>query len=504
MTKLTAQLNQQLEQKAEEVILVSLADQNSYTGTQVAAMVADFKAKLRAQQLGCGDVVLIALTNTIIYPILEQAIWEIGAIAHPIAPTSGLSEIKTEFAEYGYAAGVFDDTFVPSLSADEHFVAQSFMTGQTTVNFFMYQPVTPQNQDAAVLTDGDLAVILNTSGSTGKPKRVGLTHQQILNSARHIGESQQLSDADTTMVVMPMFHVNAQIISMLGTRVAGGKLVVAEKFSASRFWDAIADHGVTWASLVPTIIQMLQMNEKAQARFAERQADVHMKYVRSASFSLPAEQLAAFQALYGIAIMEGYGMTESASLITLNPFDAPKVGYVGRPVATDIALLVDGQLTTAADVAGEILLRGDHVITDYVDSNPGSFHEGWLRTGDLGQFDDEGYLKIVGRIKEIISRGGEKVAPAAIENVLRQLPFIQDVVVVGLPDPLYGEAVTAAVIVDAQATLTADDMVNAINDYAASELSRPARPTQIYFVSDYPRNPTGKVMRHKVAEHLGK
>ena len=195
-------------------------------------------------------------------------------------------------------------------------------------------------------------------------------------------------------------------------------------------------------------------------------------------------------------------MTEAASLIALNPFDAPKAGTVGLLVATDIALLVNGELTTDADVAGEILLRGDHVITDYVDSNPSSFYEGWLRTGDLGQFDTEGYLTIVGRIKEIISRGGEKVAPAAIEGAIRQLEFVKDIVVVGLPDKLYGEEVTAVIIVNDGVTLSETNMTKAVLKHAATTLSRPARPTKVVFVTDYPRNPTGKVMRHKLVEQL--
>lgn len=196
-------------------------------------------------------------------------------------------------------------------------------------------------------------------------------------------------------------------------------------------------------------------------------------------------------------------MTEAASLIALNPFDAPKPGKVGLPVATEIALLVENQVTNVPNQTGEILLRGDHVITDYVDPKPSAFHDGWLRTGDLGRFDDDGYLKIVGRIKDIISRGGEKVAPAAIEAVLRQLDFVADVVVVGTPDALYGEAVTAVVIPTAT-DLTEAEMTTKLLEHASTQLSQPARPTQVFFVADYPRNPTGKVVRPQLAATIGK
>lgn len=502
MTVLIDRLQTQLAERADDVMMVSLADDRSYTGQEIANLVADLADTFRVAGIGKGDVVLLALTNAVSYPVIEQALWTIGAIAHPIAPSSAVTEIKSEFDEYHNVAMIVDDSFQEVLAGDEQFRAQPVALGEWTLNLYHNTDVVPAGMPVDDLADTDLAVILNTSGSTGKPKRVGLTHAQLFNSATHIGESQGLTNADATMVVMPMFHVNAQVISILGTRLSGGKLVVAEKFSASKFWDAVADHGVTWASIVPTIIQILEMNETAKQRFDVRRAEMHIQYVRSASFSLPAESLAVFEATFGIPVIEGYGMTEAASLIALNPFDAPKAGTVGLPVATDIALLVNGELTTDADVAGEILLRGDHVITDYVDSNPSSFYEGWLRTGDLGQFDTEGYLTIVGRIKEIISRGGEKVAPAAIEGAIRQLEFVKDIVVVGLPDKLYGEEVTAVIIVNDGVTLSETNMTKAVLEHAATTLSRPARPTKVVFVTDYPRNPTGKVMRHKLVEQL--
>jgi acyl-CoA synthetase (AMP-forming)/AMP-acid ligase II len=494
MSVLTAALNKQLIDHQTDTMLVSLADGKQFSGRQVANLVAQATGSLAAAGFSTGDVILLALTNSVVYPILEQAIWEIGAVAHPIAPSSALPEIEAEFADYGYAGGIFDEAFVAQLAGRNDLTPVNVTVGEWTPAVYRYTGKAKPNTE--------YAVILNTSGSTGKPKRVGLTAAQLLNSASHIGESQQLSAGDATLTVMPIFHVNAQVIQILATRVRGGKLIVAEKFSASRFWDAVADYGVTWVSIVPTIIQILQVNEKAQAAFNARRSEMKIKYVRSASFSLPVESLVAFKATYGIPVIEGYGMTEAASLIALNPFNAPKSGTVGLPVATDVALLVDETVTTAAHVAGEILLRGDHVISDYADPIPQSFHNGWLRTGDVGQFDEDGYLSIVGRIKEIISRGGEKVAPVAIESVLRELPFIEDVVVVGLPDALYGEEVTAAVILPADVSMTQDELETAIFARAAESLSKPARPTKVVVVTDYPRNPMGKVMRHKLVEAL--
>lgn len=501
MTVLTDALQRQLVNHQLDTKLVSLVDNRAYTGRQMAEMVNGLAEKFTQHGIKQGDVVLIALTNHWTYPLIEMALWQLDAIAHPIAPSSGMAEIQDEFEEYHYAAGIFDTAYTDSLEQAANFIPEPFLMDGAEINFYRYHTV--QENNAGNFKQTNLALILNTSGSTGKPKRVGLTHEQLYHSAKHIAASQSLTDQDAALVVMPIFHVNAQVIQLLGTLISGGKLVVAQKFSASRFWSAIAHHEITWVSIVPTIIQILQMNEKAKSAFKHYQHDIKLKYVRSASFSLLPDQLTAFEKQYHLPIIEGYGMTEAASLIALNPFDAPKAGTVGLPIATDVALLIDGKISKKAGQSGEILLRGDHVITDYLDSRSDSFYNGWLLTGDLGQFDTDGYLKIVGRIKEIISHGGEKVAPLAIESVLRQLDFIDEVVVIGVPNTLYGEEVVAAVIAnDSVNGLTETQMRERILQYAADNLSLPARPTRIVFVTDYPHNPTGKVMRHKLIAQL--
>ncbi|MGL4537245.1 MAG: AMP-binding protein, partial [Weissella cibaria] len=218
MTVLTSGLQAQLTAHADDVMLVSLADGRQYTGQQVTALVEQMKQTLVAQAIGAGDVVLIALANHWLYPILEQALWEIGAIAHPVAPTSGVREILDEFADYHYAAGIFAESFRPALATQTNFLDQTVAIHEQPVYFYRYQQG-ESFQDGMTLSDDSLAVILNTSGSTGKPKRVGLTHAQLSNSAHHIATSQHLTNQDATMVVMPMFHVNAQVIAMLSTRL---------------------------------------------------------------------------------------------------------------------------------------------------------------------------------------------------------------------------------------------------------------------------------------------
>lgn len=450
---------------------------------------------LRSLEVGHGDVVLVCLPNTAVYPVLTQAIWEVGAVMHPIAAKTPAAELQAALAEHDYAASVVAADLVDAVTATRQTtVAQLQLNTAPTLSLIRDLDVT--GHAAATPTEEDLALILNTSGTTGKPKRVGLTHNLLRHGAEHDIASHRLTAHDTTMIVMPLFHINAQVVSVLSTRLSGGKIVITPKFSAHRFWPQVQDNHVTWVSAVPTILNILLLNAAARESYTGK---TRLRFVRCSSFSLPLDKLTQFEQTYHTRILEGYGMTETASQCTLNPFDAPKVGSVGKPVGTDVAILVDGHLTHASRTSGEIAVRGDHVIHSYLDPHPDSFYQGWFLTGDLGYFDEDGYLFINGRKKDIISVGGEKVAPAHVENVLSQLPFVKEITVIGTPDDLYGEAVTAVVISQPG---DQTDQQRAILAQAQANLAPYERPKRVLFVHDYPRNATGKVVRPQLRRQL--
>ncbi|MFT9005877.1 MAG: AMP-binding protein, partial [Liquorilactobacillus hordei] len=196
------------------------------------------------------------------------------------------------------------------------------------------------------------------------------------------------------------------------------------------------------------------------------------------------------------------GMTESCSQCTLNPLDNIKIGSVGKPYHTDVAIIDGDDFTDAPGVHGEIAIRGDHVITTYLDPHPDSFKDSWFLTGDLGYFDEEGYLWLEGRSKDVINHGGEKVSPSVVEDVLGNLDFIKQVAVVGLPDDLYGEVVAAAVIDDTKDSENQAKHRQRIIDYAATHLAKYRRPTEIFFLNEFPLNATRKILRPKLAEIL--
>lgn len=496
MSKITNQLNKQLENNMNQLIIKDEASQRWFKGYEIADDVRSLREEFLELHIGYGDVVLVCLPNTAAYPVITQALWEVGAVMHPIAATTPELELQQELNEHDYVASIVGQELVNAV-LDDHLAIVTALHLQTYPLLHIIRDRNLMGHDARIPDEDDLALIMNTSGTTGKPKRVGLTHRLLLNGVEHDIESHQMTALDTTMVVMPMFHINAQAVSILSTRLSGGKIVITDKFSASKFWNQVRDNNVTWVSVVPTIINILLINQRANASYRD---DIKLRFVRCSSFALPLDKLTAFQTRFHTQILEGYGMTETASQCTINPFNAPKVGSAGKAYETEVEIMNDGKLERSANKIGEIVVRGDHVISDYLDPHPDSFKNGWFLTGDIGYLDNDGYLFVKGRKKDIINHGGEKVAPAQVENVLSQLNFVKEVSVIGTPDTLYGEAVTAVVISHGRQSETLERQK--IIAHAKATLAKYEQPTRIFFVDDYPRNATGKAIRLKLREQI--
>ncbi|APX71795.1 AMP-binding protein [Companilactobacillus allii] len=496
MSKITNQLNQQLKKNSENLIIKDESRGLWFSGEEIKSDVDIIKNSLMDLRVGHGDVVLVCLENNGAYPVIVQAIWEVGAVVHPISDTTPAIELQQELTEHQYAAAIVKDDLTTAVTenravtiVDDSLVTALHLTIIRDQNIVGHMDQIP--------TENDLALIMNTSGTTGKPKGVGITHELLKNAVDHDIESHEMTQADTTMIVMPMFHINAQAVSMLSTRLSGGRIVITKKFSASRFWNQVRENGVTWVSVVPTIVNILLINKKANEAYAD---DIKLRFVRCSSFALPLDKLTSFQNRFHTIILEGYGMTETASQCTINPFDAPKVGSAGKPFKTELGILINDKFTKEANQVGEIAVRGDHVIKDYMEPHPDSFRKDWFLTGDLGYLDEDGYLFVKGRKKDIISRGGEKVAPAHVENALSQLDCVKEVAVIGTPDELYGEAVTAVII--RQDNQRLEDTRQDILNHAKKSLAVFEQPTKVIFVDDYPRNATGKVLRVKLRNQI--
>ena len=343
---------------------------------------------------------------------------------------------------------------------------------------------------------GEPALILHTSGSTGRPKRVPLGHSNLRISAGNVAKTYALGPTDVSLCVMPLFHVHGLVASTLATLATGGAVVVPSKFTPLSFWRIARDHGATWYSAVPTIHQLLLARADKAARPAGAE---HLRFIRSCSASLPPQVMHDLEQAFGAPVLEAYGMTEAAHQMASNPLPpaARKPGSVGAGTGVKVSIMDDQGRHLATGERGEVVIKGPNVITGYEnnpEANAVSFVDGWFRTGDQGVLDADGYLTLVGRIKELINRGGEKISPREIDEVLLAHPAVAEAVCFGVPHPTWGEEVAAAVVLR-EATTESDLMA-----YCKDRLADFKRPKHIHITETIPRTATGKIQRRLVAQ----
>ncbi|MBT4710865.1 MAG: AMP-binding protein [Alphaproteobacteria bacterium] len=344
------------------------------------------------------------------------------------------------------------------------------------------------------------ALALHTSGTTARPKLVPLTHGNLCASARNIAASLSLSPADRCLNVMPLFHVHGLVAAMLSTLYAGATIWCAPGFNGLKFFGWMDQAQATWMTAVPTIYQ-------AALGRAPRNADViarnPFRFMRSSSAAMPTSVLERLEQTFGTAVVESYGMTESAQQICANPLPPAvrKPGTVGLPSGPDVTILDELGATVAGGITGEVAIKGENVTSGYFenpDANAAAFVGPWLRTGDLGGFDADGYLTLVGRAKEIINRGGEKISPAEVEDALLRHPGVTEAAVFALPHPSLGEEPAAAVVMGGAAATT-----DALRAHVSERLAKFKVPRTIVVVDALPKGPTGKVARLSLAKQLG-
>ncbi len=346
---------------------------------------------------------------------------------------------------------------------------------------------------------GALALLMYTSGTTGKPKGVMLSQANLVANARAISAEHGLGPEDRVAAVLPLYHINAFAVTMLSPLVHGGSLVMPARFSAGRFWELASGFGCTWINVVPTIVSYLLEGESPP-----RESIARIRFCRSASAALPPEHHLAFERKFGIGIIETMGLTETVAPAFSNPLDpaARKVGSVGRASGCE-ARVVDEKGEPLPDgTAGEVAIRGPQVTAGYY-KNPEAtaaafFPGGWLRTGDVGVRDADGFFFITGRIKELIIKGGENIAPREIDEVLLRHPGVLDAAAVGVPDRHYGQEIVACVVRREGAACDEQEL----RAFCQEHLGRYKTPKAFHFLAELPRGPSGKVQRLKLLDVL--
>ena len=359
----------------------------------------------------------------------------------------------------------------------------------------------------------DVALILHTSGTTSRPKIVPLTQGNLLASGHNIAATLRLSPEDRCLNIMPLFHIHGLIGATLSSMVGGGSLYATGGFNALRFMGELAEAKPTWYSAVPTMHQAILARGERQPDAAKA---AKLRFIRSSSSSLPPQVMAGVEALFGCPVIESYGMTEASHQMTSNqlPPGLRKPGSVGVAAGPEVALLLNsGKVTRDAGVEGEVVISGPNVTLGYESNEKANaesfFFEGglpcrgqplpWFRTGNEGRFDDEGFLTITGRLKEIINRGGEKISPREVDEVALDHPAVAEVCTFAMPHEKLGEEVACCIVVREGMSATEQEL----RSFLAGRLADFKVPRKVLLLETIPKGATGKVQRIGMAQRLG-
>jgi acyl-CoA synthetase (AMP-forming)/AMP-acid ligase II len=477
------------------------------TYDQLRQQVDSFAASLKQLGLGRGDRIAMALPNGLETIVSFLAASAVGTAA-PLNPAYRVDEFKFYLEDTGARALIVPPTGSDEARAaagDQTLIIEADLDSDGEVRFSSSGTAGGMSGGASGSSpdypnDDETALVLHTSGTTSRPKRVPLSHTNLKISARNVADTYQLTAEDVSLCVMPLFHVHGLVASTLATLFTGGTVVVPPRFNPLSFWSTVRDHRASWYSAVPTIHQVLLARTKAGARPAGAE---HLRFIRSCSAALPPQMMADLEERFGAPVLEAYGMTEAAHQMASNPLPpgARKPGSVGRGTAVNIAILDEAGNLLPTGATGEVSIKGPNVFSGYegnAEANASSFSQGWFRTGDQGYLDGEGYLTLVGRIKELINRGGEKISPREIDEALLAHPAVAEAVCFGVPDRVYGEGVAAAVTLKNEATEAE------LIAHCRASLADFKCPNMIYIVEAIPRTATGKIQRRNVAAEIAK
>ncbi|HXQ22447.1 MAG TPA: AMP-binding protein [Candidatus Acidoferrales bacterium] len=371
----------------------------------------------------------------------------------------------------------------------------------------IFRLCSPQPQMSGEVTppaDGladDVALVLHTSGTTSRPKMVPLSQRNLCASARHIRETLALTPQDRCLNIMPLFHIHGLMAGVLASLSAGASTVCTPGFAAFKFVSWTHAMRPTWYTAVPTMHQAIVDRAERRADFVRAQG---LRFIRSSSAPLPRRVTAGLETVFGVPVIESYGMTEAAHQITSNPLPpgTRKPGTVGRAAGPAVAIMdASGQLL-GASASGEVVIRGANVTSGYAGdptASAAAFSDGWFRTGDQGVLDADGCLTIVGRLKEMINRGGEKISPREVDDVLMEHPAVAQAVTFAVPHDTLGEDVAAAVVLRAGASAH----VRELRAFVAARMVDFKVPRSLVIVDEIPRGATGKLQRIGLAQKLG-
>ena len=455
---------------------------------QFAEAVQAVAAMFAQAGLGSGDVLALMLPNQVELVTSMFAAWRLGAAVTPVNPALTAPEARYQVDDAAATLVVADEASAQKLGGNgRRIIAASELTS----------PVPPAVPPPVSADPAASALLIYTSGTTGQPKGVILDHASISATARLVADWFEMTGDTRSLLVLPMFHVDGILVSVVSPLLSGGSAVIGRRFDAATFWAAVAEARPSFFSAVPTIYARL-------ASLPVGQPDISsLRFAICGAAPMPAELISQFEQRYGVPVVEGYGQTECTVCCTSNPVHGKrKPGTVGLPLpGVDVTVADEQDRPLPAGQAGQVIVRGPNLMRGYLrrpEESAEVLRGGWLHTGDVGRFDEDGYLTLVDRIKDLIIRGGENIYPKEIENVLYTDPAVLEAAVVGQPDPVLGEQPVAFVVLRHGQNAGPGDLI----EHCRASLARYKVPREVYIEKALPKNAIGKVDKRALRELL--
>lgn len=502
-------INELLQAGDGDSIAISGIDRSDLTYDGLRELVAQTTETLNGLGIGRNDRVAIVLPNG---PEMATAFVAVAACATtaPLNPSYTQEEFDFYMSDLNARALLVEKgSDSPAVAAAKNHGIQLLEletgadrpAGSFTIDARGDDQHT-HNDNLGLADPDDVALVLHTSGTTSRPKIVPLTHRNVCASAANIQKTLRLEPGDVCLNIMPLFHIHGLMAAILATLGKGASVCCSPGFDALKFFSWLQKANPTWYTAVPTMHQAILARAKRNQEIVE---SARLRFIRSSSSSLPPQVLHELEKTFGVPVVEAYAMTEASHQMTCNqlPPGTRKPGTVGCAAGPEVAIMNE----STADLleqgeTGEIVIRGENVTLGYENNpvaNADNFVSGWFRTGDQGVMDEDGYVTITGRLKEIINRGGEKISPREVDDVLMDHPAVQQVVTFAMPHKLLGEEVAAAVVL--RENQSTDE--TSIRAFASERLASFKVPRKVLILDEIPKGPTGKLQRIGLAEKLG-
>ncbi|KAK2664054.1 hypothetical protein Ddye_002628 [Dipteronia dyeriana] len=489
---------------------LSVSGKFDLTHSKLLELVDHAASLLVAHGVKPGDVVALTFPNTVEYVVMFLAVIRCRATAAPLNSAYTAEEFEFYLSDSESKLLITPQEGIQTAKAAASklnipHVTTTLPDSNSKITLSSLSKESMSNTDSiAQLTNdpSDVALFLHTSGTTSHPKGVPLTQLNLASSVLNIISVYKLTESDSTVLLLPLFHVHGSMAGLLSSLAAGAAVTLpaAGRFSASTFWSDMLKYNATWYTAVPTIHQIVLERHLSKPE----PVSLKLRFIRSCSASLAPSIMSQLEEAFGAPVLEAYAMTEASHLMASNPLpeDGPhKPGSVGKPVGQEMCILDENGVMQDPGVSGEVCIRGPNVTKGYKnnpEANKEAFKFGWFHTGDVGFLDSDGYLHLVGRIKELINRGGEKISPIEVDAVLVSHPDIAQAVSFGEPDEKYGEEIYCAVIPREGAELKEEDVLN----YCKKNLASFKVPKKVFITDSLPKTATGKIQRQIEAEHF--